>query len=327
MAVENRDGDPFSTSSRILLRASIGTLTELGLLNVKLQSRPTTAYFMLNPEKGCMASCRFCPQGVCSKTPKNRLSRILWPKIDLETAAEKLKASQVNRICIQTVIAPGLTRSLTNMIEVFKEAGKPVSVSTTPIPDDELALLAALGVDRIGIGLDAASPRVFKTVGKPMSWKAYMDFIDKAVETIGKATVHLIVGLGETFNELLNTLERLNEKKVEIAMFAFTPVPGTPMANTVRPPIGLYRLAQLARYLIRKNMDPAEYIELRHGSPRLKRSRLDDVPPEAFLTAGCPGCNRPFYNESPSLIYNYPSRKLLDKEWGKVRRQLEAVSI
>jgi biotin synthase-related radical SAM superfamily protein len=28
---------------------------------------------------------------------------------------------------------------------------------------------------------------------------------------------------------------------------------------------------------------------------------------EAFCTAGCPGCNRPFYNERPGgPMYNYP---------------------
>jgi biotin synthase-related radical SAM superfamily protein len=28
---------------------------------------------------------------------------------------------------------------------------------------------------------------------------------------------------------------------------------------------------------------------------------------EAFCTAGCPGCNRPFYNERPAgPMYNYP---------------------
>jgi len=24
------------------------------------------------------------------------------------------------------------------------------------------------------------------------------------------------------------------------------------------------------------------------------------------MTSGCPGCNRPFYNEEPRKIYNYP---------------------
>jgi len=30
---------------------------------------------------------------------------------------------------------------------------------------------------------------------------------------------------------------------------------------------------------------------------------------EPFMTSGCPGCNRPYYNERPSgPLYNYPFR-------------------
>jgi len=35
---------------------------------------------------------------------------------------------------------------------------------------------------------------------------------------------------------------------------------------------------------------------------------------EPFLTSGCPGCNRPYYNERPGgPLYNYP-RQLLPEE-------------
>jgi biotin synthase len=31
------------------------------------------------------------------------------------------------------------------------------------------------------------------------------------------------------------------------------------------------------------------------------------IQPIAFQTSGCPGCNRPYYNERPSgVMYNYP---------------------
>jgi biotin synthase len=43
---------------------------------------------------------------------------------------------------------------------------------------------------------------------------------------------------------------------------------------------------------------------------------------EPFRTSGCPGCNRPFYNESPrGPIYNYP-RKPTSKEIAIIRSQL-----
>ena len=42
-----------------------------------------------------------------------------------------------------------------------------------------------------------------------------------------------------------------------------------------------------------------------------------------FLTSGCPGCNRPYYNEKPSgPLYNYP-RPLTPNELNEVERQLK----
>jgi len=46
---------------------------------------------------------------------------------------------------------------------------------------------------------------------------------------------------------------------------------------------------------------------------------------KVFLTSGCPGCNRPFYNERPSLIYNYPSVTLLLKNLETLNNQLKSV--
>ena len=44
---------------------------------------------------------------------------------------------------------------------------------------------------------------------------------------------------------------------------------------------------------------------------------------EAVLTSGCPGCNRPFYNERPrGPIYNYPSHELLDRDKEKVASEI-----
>ena len=34
---------------------------------------------------------------------------------------------------------------------------------------------------------------------------------------------------------------------------------------------------------------------------------IEKIPGDAFQTVGCPGCNRPYYNERPSgPLYNYP---------------------
>jgi len=41
-----------------------------------------------------------------------------------------------------------------------------------------------------------------------------------------------------------------------------------------------------------------------------------------FITSGCPGCNRPYYNESPrGPLYNYP-RQPLPEEIAEIERQI-----
>jgi len=43
---------------------------------------------------------------------------------------------------------------------------------------------------------------------------------------------------------------------------------------------------------------------------------------EPFVTSGCPGCNRPYYNEKPGgPLYNYP-RQPLPEEISEIERQI-----
>ncbi|MEM2915121.1 MAG: radical SAM protein, partial [Candidatus Bathyarchaeia archaeon] len=47
---------------------------------------------------------------------------------------------------------------------------------------------------------------------------------------------------------------------------------------------------------------------------------------EPFKTSGCPGCNRPYYNERPGgPIYNYP-RKPTSKEISEIEKQIIHIS-
>ena len=81
-----------------------------------------------------------------------------------------------------------------------------------------------------------------------------------------------------------------------------------------------FRKLQLGRYVI-ANMDKdlkiftfnmkGNIVNINISKGELK-SIIHDT--DAFLTSGCPGCNRPYYTSKPSgPIYNYP-RKLNDIE-------------
>jgi biotin synthase len=140
----------------------------------------------------------------------------------------------------------------------------------------------------------------------------------------GNVSTHLIVGLGETEREAAEAVQKCVDLGVLPALFAFTPVRGTALENSLPPPIEAYRRIQLARYLIVNGLARVKGMCFDAGgkiaSFGLPKQVLEEVVDsgEPFRTSGCPGCNRPFYNEKPSgPIYNYP-RKMQQEEIEKI---------
>ncbi len=321
-----------SCSDETLVRVSLGSLAVLGLERLEMLSPPRTLYLLQHSPRGCLASCGFCAQS--RRAPprlRENLSRVRWPLLPLGRVLEALRRSggRFSRVCIQSVLKPGFLEELACITGRIAEAGVPVSVAVTPAPRGVLERLHMLGAERLGVGLDAASPRVFRRVGKPYTWRVYMEFIAAGVEVFGRGRVHvhLVAGLGETPREMLETMRTIYRMGASVALFRYTPLPGLPRYPGVG--VGLYRLYQLARLMLEKGLDPLEYIDPETG--RFKRPpplSLEELA-GALLTSGCPGCNRPFYNESPrGPIYNYPDHRLLEadkRRWLRELRELGAL--
>ncbi len=312
------------------MRASLGSLAVLGLARVRLDAEPTTVYLL--QDGGCMASCLFCSQGrAAPKGLREMLSRVKWPRVELERLLGALRASRRRyaRVCLQSVLRPGFLEELLCLAEAVAEAAspRPLSVTVTPVPRSVLQDLASRGVERLGVGLDAASPRVAAAVRKPYPWSTYMRFIRDGVEVYGEGMVHvhLVAGLGETPAEMLEAMKTIYGLGARVALFRYTPLPGLPRLPGVD--VKTYRFYQVARMLLEKGVDPTRYAE--PGPP----PRFREPPPlsprelgEALLTSGCPACNRPFYNESPrGPLYNYPSRSILEARRSEWLRDLEAI--
>ncbi len=284
------------------VRASIGTLVKLGLLRMKMAADPKTAYLLV--PGGCLGRCAFCPQSI----EEDRLARLKWPLVDIESV---LRGQELfERVCIQSTLKRGFPLEVENIASLFRG---PVSVSINPVHRDLLRRLRRYA-ERIGVGLDAMSPTVFDRVNKPGSWNSYVKFIERAIDVFGrgKVHVHLIAGMGESLEEAVHTMSTLQEMGAEVALFSFTPVSGTPMGSHPRPDIKYYRQLQVIRHFLSEGI-PLD--EIRMYDPDEYR--------EAFLTSGCPSCNRPFYNEDPrGPVYNFPNMDLLDRSWEEVRREV-----
>ncbi len=310
----------------LVIRASIGTLAVLGLASIRMDAQPTTAYLLQHGENGCFAYCGFCPQSRSSRGRRDYLSRILWPIVELDVVVDRLRARKVfRRICIQSIVKPWFHVELVEIAKALYPLGIPVSISTNIVPKSILVEYHRHS-DMLGIGLDAASPRVFREVLRPGTWESYWRFIREALEVYGKGNVyvHLIVGLGEEPRELLEVMEKVYSMGGSVSLFAFTPIRGTLLEDRRPPALKYYRLAQVVNYLLSRGYRLNEIIEWSKPLPKVRRGPwLNENMLEALLTSGCPYCNRPYYNERPGkVLYNYPDKRLIKEYRDYLWRQI-----
>jgi len=296
------------------LNVSIGTAAVLGLADIVMDAAPTTAYLMLGGR--CVMDCAFCAQARSSQASALKLSRVTWPEFDqaqtLARLAKAVERGDIRRCCLQVTVAEGyFERTLEVVRAVRATCDVPVDAAILPTDMAQVEELLAAGVDHIGFGLDAACERVFRRV-KDGHWARSLALIEETARRFpGRGAVHLIVGLGETEQEMAEMIQRMHDLGLVVGLFAFTPIRGTRMEDVPPPPISTYRRMQVARYLISNNLARIGDFTfsttgqlLSYNLPNLPEILADGV---AFQTSGCPDCNRPFYNERPGgPMYNYP---------------------
>jgi biotin synthase len=248
---------------------------------------------------------------------------------------KEAKNPTLKRVCIQALNYPGVFNDVLALAkEIRLRADVPLSVSCQPFNLRQMRLLRKVGVDRISVALDAATKELFDRVkgpltSSPYTWEAQRETLTKAVQVFGKNRVytHLIVGLGETEKEIVQTIQWCTDSGVYPSLFAFTPIPGTALETLPQPSVATYRRVQLAHYLIvhgktrfeNMKFDEDERVIDYGVSESLLQQVVESGSP--FLTSGCPGCNRPYYNERPGgPFYNYP-RQPLPEEIREIKEQ------
>jgi biotin synthase len=301
------------------LGMSQGSQVLLGIKKGKLAAPPTTIYLRLGER--CSSNCSFCAQAR-SVTQSNKISRVNWPDIGVEAAIEAMKAQSdfYQRICIQTLSYHGMFDDLKFLLNKLAPLGRTISASLPPMQKGELAELKAVGLERVGIAMDGATPDIFnkvkgKDAGNVFSWERHLSGLEDAVVEFGNGvSTHLIIGLGETDEDVARFIQLMHDMGVLTGLFSFTPLKWI-VLDSPQPDLGRYRALQAVRYLITTGRMKAEEMKFIEEKLVSGSDLLVDVGREAFQTSGCPGCNRPFYNERVlGPLYNYP-RKLTDEEF------------
>ncbi|MFO7917895.1 MAG: radical SAM protein [Anaerolineae bacterium] len=316
-------------------KVSSGTAAVLGVYTLRMDTPPTTAYLMLGER--CRRNCAFCAQARGSHAQENALSRVAWPPFPAQDILQGLERAyrekKIRRTCFQVTVSGGyLDQAARAIKKVRQTCDTPICTSVAPRNLEDVTTLLRAGAERVTIALDAACPRVYRAV-KGGTWEATLHLIEaSASRHLGHIGTHLIVGLGETEREMVERIQHMVDLGVTIGLFAFTPIEGTSLEDRTPPSLPHYRRIQVAHWLISQRV--ARSADFCYDSKgRLKNygpvtAALPRLLPrgEAFRTAGCQDCNRPYYNERPgSILYNYP-RPLKSKEVRQALHDLHMIT-
>lgn len=304
--------------------------------------------------EGCRANCAYC--GLARHREEARdyadrnFIRVDWPtaRYDeiLARVANGEDRGQFQRMCISMITHPSSNEDTFVLLEkwVRELPHVPVSILSNPttLDYDDLVRLRELGADIFTVALDAATPAIFeRTRGRgvdgPLKWAKYWRAIEWAAEIFGpeKFGVHLICGLGETEQEILEVCQRIKDLGGHNHMFAFFPERGSLMEDWDPVPRDQWRRVQLGRFIIdyagghfgRMRFDDAGRV-VDFGLPGEQVEALIDSG-KPFQTSGCPGkddeevsaCNRPYGDSTPADIRSFPFM-LTARDVEIVRRQM-----
>ncbi|SEP83238.1 biotin synthase [Ectothiorhodospira magna] len=309
--------------------------------------------------EGCRANCSYC--GLARHREASRdyadrnFIRVNWPTARYDDVIERICSGadqgRFQRMCISMITHPNSDKDTGILLEKWVKAVPhiPVSILSNPTTMDraDLVRLRDMGAQIFTVALDAVTPKIFErtrgaTVDSPHRWDTYWRALDWAAEIYGpeRFGAHLICGMGETEQEMLEVCQRIRDMGGHNHLFAFFPERGSLMEDWSPVPRDQWRRVQLARFLIdHRGMRVQDMGFNEQGQVTdfgLDRQTLEALimSGRPFQTSGCPGhsddeispCNRPYGDSTPTDIMSFPFA-LSDRDVAFVRRQMAGEDI
>ena len=329
-----------SMASAIALRLRSGRFTRdfpFGGINV-----------LLSYDAGCLSDCGYC--GLARTRPgayaDKSFIRVEWPLVRTDDLVERMAQHEatLTRLCISMVTHGHAYRDTCDITQrITQRVRTPLSILVAPptLNTERLEAFKALGVDMIGIGLDAVTEELFRNIrtnvpAGGLKWDKYWEIVTSAREIFGpwKVNVHTLVGLGETDQDLAGLFAALRDKEIYSYLFCFNPEPDSRMAGHPKSPLVRWRRMQLVKHLIESEgygldqfrFDAAGALVHLQGS----RAEVEAVVGQgiAFTTNGCPGdkgqpgCTRPYGSYRPAEPFrDYPFLPTAD-DLREIRQQM-----
>ncbi|MEB3102971.1 radical SAM protein [Ferviditalea candida] len=289
---------------------------------------------LMTYQENCSANCSYCGVSRERRVARDERTfiRVKWPVVKVDELIERNNTikHQMRRLCVGMLANPKSFGHSLQVIEEFKQRtdlliSGLITASLIKSKDD-LQKIKDAGADRVDIAIDAATEELFerhrgRPVKGPHRWDHFWWVTEEATKVFEPGTVgiHLVVGLGETEKELLESCQRAQDLNVVTHLFSFNPEPSTLLGDHPQPPLGQYRRCQLGRYLINELGVNIHHFRFNRSGQvvdyGLAPEDLDVVIDSGhpFVTSGCPdehgqtACNRPYGNGRPSEpMRNFP---------------------
>ncbi len=272
-----------------VLRVSKAAAIQIGLVRGRFfrDSAPACINLLQDLPGGCRASCGYC--GLSRDRDRKEgdtFIRVKWPTADEVTIAGHIEAShdRIERICIATVIHPEAKTDLLRRLDWLSKYDIPLSalVSSVQVDHDSAREMRERGARILGIGMDAASARVMaRTRGGALGgWDMHWRAIETAVDVFGggNVNIHIVVGLGETDAELVETAVRLYDIGAGCFLFSFCPEAGTSMAGNP-PDMVIYHAAEVKQMTAQGLVQPMDdcYTAIGIGKDQFNKVLIDQI--------------------------------------------------
>ncbi len=288
---------------------------------------------LLNYDEGCLSDCGYC--GLARTRPgaygDKSFIRVDWPLVRTSDLVDRMAQheSTLTRLCISMVTHGHAYRDTCDITrQITERVHTPLSILVAPptLNRERLETFKALGVDMIGIGLDAVTEELFRHLRTDvpaggLKWEKYWEVVTDAREIFGpwKVNVHTLVGLGETDQDLIEIFVALRERQIFSYLFCFNPEPDSRLAGHPKSALARWRRVQLAKHLIETEGYGLDAFEFGAGGAlahlSADRASVESVVDQgvAFMTNGCPGaqgepgCTRPYGSYRPAEPFrDYP---------------------
>ncbi len=324
-----------NTRSPEVAKISQASAISLGLLRGRMYRGAVNrcVNLLVHYPEGCAANCAYC--GLARKRPgsyrEKSFIHVDWPVFPLDELIEAVNSAPgyVKRTCISMITNGKCRRDTLAMSQrLCRETDLPLSVLCSPtiLSKEDFEAMRDTGVDKLGIALDLATPELFEKyrgsgVKGPHSWDRYWAALEEGLEVFGPPNVgaHLMVGMGESEQEMVLLMDRLFKMGIVNHLFSFFAEEGSLLADRPQPPWPTYLRIQLSRYVIEEKLSTVDDMRFDQEGRILDFGVSEDFLWEIvdrgrpFMTTGCLGpdnevaCNRPFGNCLPDVHqWNYP---------------------